>query len=126
VERIKCQFRVEVLVNITATELDHLMKLSRRHYDRRCRELSAENPPRGLLGRIKLLMDDAETVEYVLTWDDVDILCKVAEGEQHLGYPANGEPRLWHPMRQIFAEMRQESERVNQSSEDTQCLVQES
>ncbi len=102
------------------------MECSRRHYDGKCKSASTEG---GFLwGWLKEVefheefKKDGVPRTVKATWDQMDTLCKILEGEALMhtadkflkgAYDKSPEKNLWFPMCQIFAEMRRQSERVN-------------
>jgi len=75
------RYKVSAYILFTIEELEALMWMSEKHYDRTCRSLSEKG------GRIEQMLGiqmldknlDIETVPHDLTFRDIDLMCKILE-----------------------------------------------
>jgi len=86
---------IEADVQFTRLDIHQLMDLSKHHYDGKCK--AAGQHGGFLYGLDKMLDCNAyvDVVDVVVTWPQLDLLCKIAEGENGYemvgGMPVPGE-----------------------------------
>jgi len=105
-------YQVEAEVEFTRDELVQLQELAKRHYDGRCKAAAEQG---GLIyGMINLLFDHP-VGDITMTNDKIDLLCKIAEGENGFvqlgGRPYLGD--LGKKLADIHRKMNEESKRIN-------------
>jgi len=111
------RFKVEVRLQITRSELDHMIECSQAHYDWKCKAASQQGGfLYGWRNMFELDEPGIKTLEVQANWDTVDTLCKMLEGEQYMRHLAP-EKSLYFSMRRVLVRMREESERVNAEKE---------
>jgi hypothetical protein len=110
----KFRYRVEILLQVTKPEVEHMIKCSESHYDGVC--LGASQKGGFLYGwRNQILWAEEkgeDTVEVRANWQIIDTLCKILEVES---YRRDLDPKdsLYYPIRNVFIAMGEASERVN-------------
>lgn len=108
------RFRVECRVQLSRAEIEHLERLSQQHYDDACKQASRS----GVISTMRILLGGHDEAEVVLGWNDINLLCKIVEQEQY-----DKKLLLYFPLRRLLARMMEESERVNQSGDDTPTSI---
>lgn len=123
-------FQVEVELEVTREEVEHFRTLSASHYDGKCRSASApggflfgwrnhfdwwEKAPivsggPTVIEKTPTTEDLAETASVLVTWHQMDTLCKILEGEQ---FQSQKPLRMYGVIRKFLLDMRKESEKVN-------------
>jgi len=108
---------IEAEVEFTRDELRQLAEFSFEHYDLKCR--AAANEGGFLYGfRQQLELTHISPVAVQVTWQQLDLLAKIAEGETgfrtNLGRPILGE--LGSKLHNIMDQMRNYSQAVNRGT----------
>lgn len=110
-------FRVEVTLQITREEVEHMIACSESHYDGKCKAASQTGGfLNGWRNQIQWAEDEGKDVaEVQVTVRQMDTLCKILEAEQ---WRRNLDPKdsLYFPIKQILIRMGEESERANNES----------
>ena len=100
------RYRVDARLQITKSELEHMIECSAKHYDGVCIAASRLG---GFLYGWRIQLDLDECIIVWADWNIADTLCKILEMEQHM----QSELHLWFPCVQILKRLGDESERVN-------------
>lgn len=105
-------YKVEVVLEFTKDELDHLIRLSERHYDGKCKAASQQG---GFLYGIRNRLNFQEeanrnSVQDTFNSYDLDTLVKIAEGEQ---FDRDGKIRLYDDLYESLMSVQREYEKAN-------------
>ncbi len=120
-------YKVDVVIEFTRTEVEHLTTLAKQHYDYKCK--CAANCG-GFLYGMKNSLDFQhsaseralksfekrhanQVTEQQLTIDELDMLCKIAEGEQFMDEKELKKCCMWFPLKQALKAAIAESNRIN-------------
>lgn len=104
---------IEADVHFTREEIHELVRLSKQHYDGLCKAASQHG---GFLYGLDRGMDCDPGVNAVMSWCELDMLAKIAEGENGYRMFPNGTPvrgELGFKIYTIMEQMRTLSNSVN-------------
>lgn len=103
-------YAVQSELRFTEHDVDILMRCSKRHYDAKCRGLSVGGFIAGMKNQFYTVKGEERPKDATrnFSWQDLDITCKVLEGARN-----DEEAALYGRLRELFAEARKESERLN-------------
>lgn len=109
-------FRVEIDLELTKAEVEHLMACSKAHYDYKCKQASEVGGfIYGWRNHFELDPETGDgpeaTTSVRATWHEMDLACKILEVEQW--HDSGDEIILSIAFRSILLNMKTESESVN-------------
>ena len=102
-------YDVSAQVIFTRAEVDWLLDLSASHYDGKCEAAGKHGGfLYGINNAVSMQPDGSEEIPRLVSWDNVDTLCKILE-QARTGEQA----ALYQAMRKLLSAMSDESRKLN-------------
>jgi hypothetical protein len=80
---LETQYRPHWVIELTRIEIKQLMKCSESHYDSKCQSVSKIG---GIVYGMAIALYRRRKIRTIVTWREVDLLCKVLEQSNLLGF----------------------------------------